>query len=774
MIKEKRWKSEIESEIFDKWIKSNNFKFNPETKKEIFVIDTPPPTANAKWHVGGAGAYSFLDMIARIQRMKGYEVLLPWCSDRNGLPMEVSVEKYHNIKMHETPREEFIKLTAKWAENIGNEVTEIAKSMGVVAEYSGDFYYETDKPYYRKLTQATFLDLWNKNLIYEATKPNNFCISCGTTIADAEIDYQNINTNIIYLKFLTENKKEIEIATTRPELLGACAAIIFNPEDKRYVNLKGKKAIIPLYNKEVPILPHPSAKPEFGSGLMMLCSYGDYTDIKLFEELKLKEKILINQEGKMNEKSEYLKGLTAEKAREKIIEKLKNENLVLKIEKTEHRTPMCWRCRTPIEFISMPEFYLKQVQFKDDLKKIINKIKFHPKEYKQTLLNWVNAVSRDWVISRRRYYGTEIPVWYCKKCKKPWLPKPGEYYQPWKNNPPGYAKCDCGSNEFIGEERTFDTWMDSSITELFITGYTRFPKLFDKSFPCSLRNQGKDIIRSWLFYTLLRAYQLFEKPAFKHVFVNGHGVDESGKKMSKSIGNIVDPMPVLEKYGADAFRFWVASETSVGNDFRYSEEKLDASQKFLTKLWNLSRFISMFETKSKNFELQEADKWILGELNKTIEKCEEGYNDFNFFVPSNEIKRFAWNIFADNYLELVKSRAYNRDNVFSEAEKNAAIETLRLVLQNILKILSPVCPFITEKIWTEMFSKNSIHLESFPEKNKEGNFAELSEKLIDFNSKIWKTKKESGMGLNSEIENIEIPEDLKIFEKDLKQMHNIK
>ncbi len=774
MIKEKRWKPEFERELFDKWIKSKNFKFNPETKKDIFTVDTPPPTANAKWHVGGAGAYSFLDMIARIQRMRGFEVLLPWCSDRNGLPMEVSVEKHHKIKMHETPRKEFIELTAQWAEKIGGEVTNIAKKMGVVAEYDGDFYYETDKPYYRKITQSTFIELWNKGLIYEDTKPNNYCISCGTTIADAEIEYEDKSTDLVYLNFETEEGKKLEIATTRPELLGACAAILYNPEDERYKNLEGKKAKIPLYNDEVPILSHPSAKQEFGTGLMMLCSYGDYNDIRTIMELNLPEKILIDKEGNMSEKSGKYNGLTVLDARKKIIEDLKSSEFFVKSEKINHRTPVCWRCKTNVEFVAMPEYYLKQVKFKESLKKIVDKIKFHPKEYKQNLLDWINSVSRDWVISRRRYYGTEIPVWYCEGCKKPWLPKPGEYYQPWKDSPPEYAICECGSKEFYGDERTFDTWMDSSITELFITGYKRFPELFERSFPCSLRNQGKDIIRSWLYYSLLKTYQLLEAPAFEHVFINGHGVDEDGKKMSKSVGNIIEPMPVLEKYGADAFRFWCASETSVGNDFRYSEERMDASQKFLTKLWNLSRFISMFEMEGEDFELQESDKWILAELNRTIKKCDEGYKNFNFFIPANEIKNFSWNFFADHYLELVKSRAYNRDNFFSIKEKNAAIKTLRMVLKKTLKLLAPICPFITEKIWLEMFSKDSIHIELFPqEENTENSLLNLSKDLIELNSGIWKTKKEKGMGLNSEIKNVEIPDELKIFEKDLKKMHNI-
>jgi valyl-tRNA synthetase len=768
-IKENRWNKEIEHELFKRWTESKSFKFNPKSEKKIFAIDTPPPTANDRWHVGGAGAYSLLDMIARIMRMKGYEVLLPWCSDRNGLPMEVSVEKHYKIRMQNTPRDEFIKLTAKWAEDIGSQVTTIAKRMGMVCEYDGDFYYETDKPYYRSITQTTFIDLWKKGLVYVDNRPNNYCTGCGTTIADAEIEYEDIQTKLNHLKFKVKgSSEELIIATTRPEMLNACAAILFNPKDERYQKLEGKHAIVPIYNKEVPIISHPYAEIGFGTGLVMICSYGDYGDVRLFRELKLKPTSMINEQGRMTKEAGKYANLLIKEAREEIIKDLKQQGLIVKIEEILHRTPICWRSKTPIEFVSMPEFYLKQIEFVPQMQKIVKSLKFHPEMFRQTLQDWINSVSQDWVISRRRYYGTEIPIWYCKKCKEAWLPKPGKYYQPWKESPPEYAKCKCGSTEFVGETRTFDTWMDSSISELFITGYQRFPELFEKAFPCALRNQGKDIIRSWLYYTLLRAYQLFEKPAFEHIFVNGHGVDDHGEKMSKSKGNVVDPIPVLEKYGADAFRFWVASETSVGNDFRYSEERVQATQKFLTKLWNVSRFISMFPIKKTVKELQPADKWIMAELNKSIEKCEDGYDDFNFFIPANEVKHFAWSIFADHYVEMVKSRAYAGDN--------AALYTLHYCLQTILKLLAPVCPFITEKVWTELYSKESIHLEEFPKKNKkaDGELLKFTEKISDFNSKIWKFKKEKGLALNSELAKVTAPAELEPFKDDLVAMHKIK
>jgi valyl-tRNA synthetase len=355
-----------------------------------------------------------------------------------------------------------------------------------------------------------------------------------------------METKLVYIKFkIKETDESVVIATTRPELLCACACVIYNPNDTRYKYLKGKHLIVPIYGNVVEIKEHEYAKPEFGTGLVMLCSYGDYSDVRLFRELKLQPVYAINEKGEMNDVSGKYKGMKIIEAREKIIEDLKKMNLIEKEEKIMHRTPICWRSKNPIEFVNMREFYLKQIDFLDELRKLIKKIKFHPPESVHYLIDWMNSITIDWPISRRRYYGTEIPIWYCKNCNEIIIPKPGKYYQPWREKPK--IKCKCGSKEFIGETRTFDTWFDSSISELVICGYMQDNELFKKTFPCSLRPQGKEIIRTWLYYTILRAYQLFKKPAFKNVWISGLGIDEKGKKMSKSLGNIVLPMPILKR-----------------------------------------------------------------------------------------------------------------------------------------------------------------------------------------------------------------------------------
>jgi valyl-tRNA synthetase len=768
-LQEIRWNISHEKEIWKFWQERMIYKFDPNVER-IFSIDTPPPYPSGKpWHVGAASHYSQIDMIARAARMLGSSVYFPIGMDRNGIAVERYAEKRFNISLHKLPREEFLKYCKQALDELEAEMLEIMKSLGL----SGDFenYYQTDSEEYRKLTQATFIELWNKGLIYFDTRPNNYCPVCKTTIADAEVVYEELPTKLVYIKFKTTDNEEIVIATTRPELLCSCQAVLVNPEDERYKHLVGKKAIVPIYEREVPILAHPIVKPEFGSGIEMVCSYGDYNDVMLFRELGLKEIIAIDEDGKMTTAAGKYAGLKVEEARGKIIEDLKQAGLIVKIEQIMHRTPTCERSHNPIEIIPMQEIYLKQLEFKEEMMKIANELEFLPEFHRQLLINWINSITKDWPISRRRYYATEIPIWYCKKCGKPHVPKPGKYYRPWKDKAP-FEKCEaCGSTEFIGEMRTFDTWFDSSISVLFISRFMRDEEFFKKIFPATIRPQGKDIVRTWLYYSLLRVYQLTGKRAFQKAWITGYCVDEKGEKMSKSKGNVIDPIPLIEKYGADAFRYWGASEASLGFDFRASEKRVENASKFITKLWNVARFVSQFPV-IENFDeekLLPGDKWILSELKKTYEKCIEGYKCFNFFIPATEVREFLWNLFASHYIEMVKRRAYGE---FSEEEQKAAWYTLHKVMKTILKLLAPIIPFVTEYIWLKVYGKDSIHCQLFDEKIETEDLSNYTQKLLEFNSFVWKEKKERNLSLKDSLD-VKIPKELKIFEKELISAHNL-
>jgi len=771
-LKEKRWRISIEHQIFSIWEKEGIYRFNKSASKPVFAVDTPPPYASGTPHCGFAIHYSQIDMISRYMRMRGYEVLFPMGIDRNGLPVEVQVEKQYKIRMYETPRSEFLKLCKGLLDTYEREILDISRKLGFsMNSLDPKDVYRTDSPEYRSITQATFIELFKSGLIYEAERPNIWCPRCRTTLADAEVEYKEKATKLVYVIFkVKETGEDLVIATTRPELLVGCAAVIVNPGDERYKHLHNKTAVVPIYEKEVPIIPHPEARPEFGTGAVMICSYGDYTDVRLFRDLRLKPTQVINTDGRMEPVAGKYAGLKVEEARDKIISDLKEAGLIVKEEEIRHKIPICWRCKTPVEFIAMKEWYLKQLDFVDDIREIAKRIKFHPQENKQILDNWLDSITTDWPISRRRYYGTEIPIWYCKCNHHVILPEPGKYYQPWKDEPP-VDKCPiCGCTEFEGETRTFDTWMDSSISALYISGYLRDEELFEKAFPNGIRPQGKEIVRTWLYYTLLRVYQLTGKPAFKHVWISGLVVDEKGEKMSKSLGNIVYPEPIIKKYGADAFRLFGAGEAKLGSDIRFSEKRVEGAARFIQKLYNVARFISIFpEPDEREVRLTETDKWILAELNRLVKYTREYYDNFDFFAV-NEIRRFVWEILADQYIEMVKARAHG--SIGSEREINGARWTLHKILKTILKLLAPVTPFITDYIYRELYGK-TVHLESFPEEEPfEEEYLQLTKLINDVNSQIWKAKRERGLSLKSKVKRIAIPKELKRFEMDLKAMHN--
>jgi valyl-tRNA synthetase len=777
-IKDKSWNPAVEQIIQKKWEETDIYKFSIKKEKEAFVIDTPPPYPSGRpWHIGAAAHYAQIDMIARTARMMGYNVMFPIGIDRNGLPVEIYTEKKYKVRMRQIDREKFLDLCRVALDDLEAEMIQIMKNMGL----SGNFeeYYRTDSDEFRALTQSTFIELWKRELVYLANRPNNYCPDCGTTIADAEIIYEYIPTKLIYMNFkVRETNENIIIASTRPELLFACQSIIVNPEDERYLGLQGKHAILPLFDREVEILPHHSAKPEFGSGAVMVCSYGDQNDVQIFRELGLKEIVALNSNGVTTSAAGPYSNLRVNQARIRIIEDLKNAGLLLKEENIIHRTPLCERSKTPIEIIPLQDYFVKQLNFIPKLKELTMKIKFHPETHKQILLNWIDSVAIDWPVSRRRFYGTEIPIWYCNNCKTPNLPKPGKYYRPWKEKPP-FERCNkCGNTEFIGEDRTFDTWMDSSITPLFITKYKRDQELYKHSYPTKIRPQAKDIVRTWLYYTMLRCYQLTGQLAWSDAWIMGYGVDEKGEKMSKSKGNVIDPFPIVHRYGADTFRFWSASEANLGQDFRCSEQRILSSQKFLSKLWNLGRFLSSFDFISEApHELSASDKWILAELSNLVEECEKGYEDFNFFIPANAIREFTWGLFASHYVEMVKGRVYD---INDSVGQKSAIFTLHKCLSTILKLLAPLCPFITEELWTKIYSTQSIHLQCLPQAQKY--YLEMrksTQYITEFNSRVWNKKKQTisrktgkPLSLKDSID-ITVPIELDAFKKDLCIMHNL-
>jgi valyl-tRNA synthetase len=825
----KRWNPNFERDIIAYWERDATFQFNPETTMPVYVIDTPPPYVSGRAHLGFAIHYAQIDMIARYYRMMCHEVLFPACTDRNGLPVEVRVERKLRRSMHQMDREEFLQICKSELDEAEENTLAVMKWMGLSCNTfygSPSIYYQTDSPQYRVLTQRTFSRAWYDGLIYRATRPNNWCMDCGTTIADAEIEYRDDHSYIHEIKFNLINSDEtINIATTRPELIATCELIIYHPEDLRYTHLEGKEALTPLYEKPIPILGHPEADPRLGTGIMMICAYGDKSDVKILRDFGINHpKTAITTDGRLNTVAGKYQGQKIKEAQVSILSDLKEAGFLLKSLPTSRRVPICWRSKTPIEIISQDEYYLQQVSIPPEIRTVSKQIQFYPKSSQIILDNWMKDLSMDWAISRRRFYGTSIPIWYCSNCQFPNVPKNlDRYYEAWKEAPPmTLPRCSqCGSSlaDAIGEDRTFDTWYDSSISELAACNYGEIffadpnEAFFSQNFPCSIRPQGKEIVRTWLYYTILRAYHLFKKSAFNQVWISGLILDPYGGKMSKSLGNSVDPLlflqppnlpidtpetlkPEMKSWktiaenqilnafngkngvpnlycGADSVRLSSCLQGRHGSDIRFSLAKLNGHTRFITKLWNIARFISTFPNSPAPTVLYPSDTWILSSLDTLIHRCHNGYQQLDFSIPAENIYNWVRTIFAAHYIELAKTRAYTEEHSCQEATQSAHF-TFHYILQTILKLLAPITPFITESIYQKLYNPSqSIHKELMPK--SETNFPEedpRTSKLIELNSRIWKNKKIRGLSLKAPLTSLYIPSALIDFADDLKAMHN--
>ena len=815
-ITDKRWSIDLEKRIQEEHYGesyNNRYSFNPDSKKEIFVIDTPPPYPSGTWHIGAVAQYSMIDVIARSQRLLGKEVYFPWGVDRNGINIEFTVEKKTGKKMRTFNRGDFIDICRDTIEEYTQAMRETACRVGLSCSFENE--YLTDSPEYRSVSQSIFVDLFKQGNIVEDLRPNIYDPVEGTTIADAEVQRISRSTKLCDVIWETEDGDQVIITTTRPELICACGIVLVHPEDSRYTHLIGKEIRLPLAvngrSKKVLISSHHSVKMEFGSGVLMVCSFGDQNDVSVFREFGLEPFVAINLDGEMTEISGPLSGLAVIQARKKAIEILEQENKLSSIKDHEQEIPVSERGNNPVEIILLKEWYVRQTHTLERMNELVSDINFIPPRNKQFLDDWMQNISIDWPISRRRWYHTEVPIWYTEDESKVVVPPSGVYVQPWRDSPPeGSEVLDRETKETLGkyeemkgqlgvltgEEKVFDTWMDSSNSNLFVSGYGKNQDLFNRAFPTALRPQGKEIVRTWLYYTLLKSTLLLDKPGFANVWIDGLGMDPWGRKMSKSLGNGIDANSVLEcgsggrtgswkikgtdgkqihlkanKIGSECFRLWKACDAQVGDDFHINPEEIEAKYfGVLTKIFNVARFASQFEvpsnlnSKPNNLEIE--DEWILSEFSQMMIKVEESWSQVDIYNASQSIKNFSTGVFPSHWLEMVKSRLYDGDE--------AAAWTLHRIVRDILTSLSPICPFFTHYLSTILYAKSSVDVREFPDIiASKSELLKLTNHVIDFNSEVWKIKKDNGISLNTEISDVKIPEELVILSDSLIRMHRI-
>jgi valyl-tRNA synthetase len=736
------------------WEKEKIYKFDAKSKKEIFSIDTPPPYASSgHLHVGHALHYTQFEIVARAMRLLGREVYFPPGFDDNGLPTEKYVEEKLGIDKSKISRAEFRKICLQESSKVEKEYTDrVFRKLG--HSYDWSLLYTTIGKEAQRISQTAFLRLIKKGDCYRKEEPVIWCPKHETALAQAEVEDLTRQTKLNYIDFdVADGKREkITIATTRPEFLPACVGVFVHPKDERHKNLVGRELKVPLFKHKVKVRTDEKVDREFGTGIVMVCTFGDSTDIGWWKKHKLELRSILTKDGKLNEKACEYRGFGIEEARERILRDLKEKGRLRKQEPLQQTVGSCWRCNTPIEYIVTKQWFIKALPYKKELIKRGREVKWKPSFMRIRFENWVKNLGWDWVISRQRYYGVPIPVWYCDKCNEIILPQE-------KNLPldpiEQERRCKKCGNKARPDNDVFDTWMTSSQTPEIACRWLENPHLYGKLVPMCLRPQANDIIRTWAFYTILKSHLLFNRIPWKNVMIGTYVLDEGGKGMHKSKGNAVWVDELIERYGVDAFRYWVAS-ASLGFDLPFKEKELVAGKRFLTKLWNASRFVLMnLKGKVKKpRKLEKIDSLMLCELRAVLNKVRGNYENYDAAGAKREAENFFWHAFCDNYLEIIKRRVY----AGSKEEKQSALYTLYFSLLTILKIFAPITPFITEEIYQGYFRKyekdKSIHISCWPKEIKveeKKQDAEVYVLFLDTIRKIRQKKSKANKSIKAEI-----------------------
>jgi len=755
---------QIEEKWQKKWEEMGVYRFDWNDKKRpTFTIDTPPPYPSGDFHMGNALNHTYFDIVARFKRMRGYNVLFPQGFDCHGLPTEVETEEHYNIKKTDLTPEEFTKLCNQFVDKYIRIMRTAIKRLGCSIDWTTE--YQTRNPDYWRKTQLSFIHLYEKGYIYQGTHPVNWCPRCETAIADAEVEHQPKQGQLHTIKFQLENGDHLKIATTRPELLSSCVTVAVNPDDNRYRQYVGKEVKVPTTTRKVKIITDELVDPKFGTGIVMICTYGDKADVKSVKTRKLPIIMSINEKGRMTEKAGKYAGLTTQEAKRAVVEDLKKYGLLEKSEAIKQEVGQCWRCHTPIEILERKQWFMKTRQLTPLVEKTAKKIKWYPDYMKARLIDWARSLDWDWVISRQRVFATPIPIWYCKKCneiilaQEDWLP-----IDPHKENPKTERCPKCDYDEFIPETNVLDTWFDSSISCAVHAGWPD-RKDWQRLFPADVHPSGTDIIRTWAYYLMVRHLALFNQTPYKSCLINGMVLGTDGRMMHKSLGNYVATPEVFNKYGADASRQWAASGGATGSDIPFRWADVEYGWRFLIKLWNAARFASQhledYKPK-KDVKIELIDRWLLSKLERATEKATAALEECQFNVAIETVRDFTWHVLCDLYIEAVKHRLY-KPETYGKRRRTAAQHALYWAIYRTLQLLAPFAPHMTEEIYQVMYAEDirnaSIHVSPWPAVDRK-RIDEEAEKYGDLVmaviEEIRREKAERKMPLNKPIKKLTI------------------
>ncbi len=804
---------EVEKRIVNNWEDNKIYYGINLDNKKLFSIDTPPPTASGYLHIGHVFSYSHQDIIARFKRMNGFEIFYPMGWDDNGLPTERRVQDYFNVRCD--PDEKSVENIQEFVEKIDKKSNPVKVSrknfielchivttedekvfkdlfMKIGLSVDWDQEYATIQDIPREIAQRSFIDLYKKGNVYNVQSPSLWDPEFQTAVAQAEIEDREVPGAYHDIEFETSDGSSFVISTTRPELLAACVGIATHPDDKRFKNLIGKTAITPLFEVEVPIFSSELVDKDKGTGILMVCTFGDNVDVQWWKEEKLETRIIVNKFGRLKEvdfnnqnfKSKkpkkandfykMIEGKNLKQAKKIIVEMLSeplNFNnkaaLVSQPREIMHSVRFYERSKTPLEILSTRQWFVKLLDKKKMLLEKSNQIEWHPTFMSKRFENWTENLNMDWCISRQRFFGVPFPIWYKLNenlqpdYDNPLFPDESELpVDPSEDTPKEFNENQRGKpNGFVGEKDVFDTWFTSSMTPQIGGKWGTGEDFFDKILPYDIRPQSHEIIRTWAFYTVVKSALHHNEIPWKNVIISGWVLDPDRKKMSKSKGNVVVPNDLIEQYGADAVRYWSAN-ARLGADTANDEQVFKVGKKLVVKIFNASKFVlnnfHKIDVLDKSNIKNPLDKSLVSIFNNYLEKITESLNKYQFAEALNLTEDFFWNYFTDNYIELVKNRRLNGSSV----DSLSASTTLILILENVLKLFAPFVPMITDEIWLTMYpDKKSIHLQKWPQKidvdlnNISSHEFEVAKESI---ASIRKEKTSNEIGLGKEVEKITI------------------
>ena len=768
---------QVEKEMQNFWKDNSIYSFDPESQSEIYSIDTPPPTVSGSLHIGHIFSYTQAEMIARFKRMQGYNVFYPFGFDDNGLPTERLVEKEEGIAAKDFHRSEFIKKCIATIAKYEKEFKDLWRSLGFSVDWS--LQYETISPTVQRISQKSFIRLLKDGKAYMKESPVLWCTECQTSIAQAELESIEKETAFSYIKFKTGGE-DLIVATTRPELLYGCVCIFVNPEDDRYRQYIGKRAAVPLYNYEIPILTDSKVDISKGTGAVMCATFGDSTDVEWYKSYKLPYRKVILPDGTIDKSVPLIGGLEVIAARKQIIRLLSENNLLSETKNITHIVAVHERCGKEIEIIPSKQWYIDILTNKELFLKAADKINWHPENMKSRYVSWVENLKWDWCISRQRYFGVPFPIWYCKNCgnviiaSEDMLPvnpletKPGE-------------PCSCGCNEYLPESSVFDTWATSAVTPQINAKWGEENDISDRLLPMSLRTQAHEIIRTWAFYTIVRSLYHTGQIPWKDIMVSGFVLAKKGEKFSKSKGNSeLSPKELIENHSADVIRYWAAN-SKLGTDTFFSIDELGIAKRFITKLWNASKFALAHLQDidiHADIQLMPVDRWIMERCKQTTIDALNLLEQYEIGSARHTIDDFFWKDLCDYYLEIVKERLYQPE-IHGHMQRQSAQYALYYCMLNALKLYAVYVPHITERIYQNFFRQHekSISLHRLcweTEETFDDEIILFGEKLKDVISQTRKYKTENALSMKAEIEKVVITTDKKFVELFQQTVNDIK